>query len=299
MGVAIIFIMASHTLGGFAAFGIIGVEWFLVLSAIGQYYSLAKNNNIRTYYRKRFKRLLPAYLIVAIPYFLIKFPFNFRDFIIRLSGLNLVLWGELYFWFISLIVICYLIAPFYFCLMNKWRLSIIIPFILVGFSFLISFHTPQTEILITRIPVFLLGMNFAKYVYDGVILSDQRTIVSSIIVSVLAVLFLLSIYIDTVGIELVRLIYFYCSIPSLFFVLLIIMRLPYFNGVLSFMGAITYELYLLHQHIVFAFCNTITSIKALSVLLSYGLAILLSFFLHKAVKSILKIRITSSITDCS
>lgn len=76
MGVAIIFIMASHSLGRFALYGNIGVEWFLIVSAIGQFYSLSKDDNTERYYRKRLIRLLPAYLAVAIPFFLIKYHFS-------------------------------------------------------------------------------------------------------------------------------------------------------------------------------------------------------------------------------
>lgn len=86
MGVAVILIMASHTLGGYAAYGIIGVEWFLFLSVIGQYYSLKKNSDSYSFYKRKILRILPAYLIVAIPYFLIKYPSSLKDFVIRLSG---------------------------------------------------------------------------------------------------------------------------------------------------------------------------------------------------------------------
>ena len=128
MGVAIIFIMASHTLGGYAAYGIIGVEWFLVLSAIGQFYSLKNNSNLLCYYKKRLVRILPAYLIVAIPYFLINTSSSVSEFLIRISSLNLALWGEKYFWFVSLILICYLLALLYFKVIDSRRSHIVIPF---------------------------------------------------------------------------------------------------------------------------------------------------------------------------
>ena len=102
MGVAIIFIMASHTLGGFAAYGIIGVEWFLVLSSIGQFYSLKNNCDVKSYYKRRLFRILPAYLLVAIPFFLIKTSSSAIEFLIRISGFNLIIWGEKYFWFVHL-----------------------------------------------------------------------------------------------------------------------------------------------------------------------------------------------------
>ena len=69
MGVAIVFIMATHSIGRFALYGNIGVEWFLIVSAIGQFYSLSKDQHLGHYYKRRFTRILPTYLIVAIPFF--------------------------------------------------------------------------------------------------------------------------------------------------------------------------------------------------------------------------------------
>ena len=283
MGVAIIFIMASHTLGGYAAYGIIGVEWFLVLSAIGQYYSLKKNDNKLTYYKRRLIRILPAYLIVAIPFFLIKYPSSFQDFLIRLTGLNLFIWGEKLFWFVTLIIICYLIAPLYFKIVNNVEHSVFIPFILSGIFFILSFHTPKSEILLTRIPIFLLGMNLAKYVYEGQVIEDRNKVRTIAAISIISVFLLLTIYIDGLGIEYVRVIYFLCGIPTLLFVLSVAKRLPFLKGALSFLGSISYELYLVHQHVALAICLMLPFPRFAVVLLSYALAVILAYLLHLAV----------------
>ena len=287
MGVAVIFIMASHTLGGYAAYGIIGVEWFLILSAIGQFYSLKRNSDTFSFYKRKILRILPAYLIVAIPYFLIKYPSSFREFVIRLSGLNFPVWGEMAFWFVSLILICYLITPFYFRFILKYRYSFIVPFILVFMTFLLSYHLPRTEILVTRIPCYLLGLNLAKAVYDGKEITDTKTIKMMYLISILAVFSLLTIYIDFLNIQLVRLIYFFCSIPSLFFVLLIVKKVTFLNGALAFVGAISYEVYLLHPKIVLESCLQFPVPKALSIILSYIIAVLLAYVLHIFIKQVI------------
>ena len=46
-------------------FGSIGVEVFVFLSGVGLYYSFSNNNNLSAFYKKRFLRIMPAYLIVA------------------------------------------------------------------------------------------------------------------------------------------------------------------------------------------------------------------------------------------
>lgn len=283
MGVAVFFIMACHSLGGWAAYGIIGVEWFLILSAIGQFYSLKRNSDTYSFYKRKILRILPAYLIVAIPYFLIKYPTNFKDFVIRLSGLNLPFWGEMAFWFVSLILLCYLITPLYYSFILKCRYSFIAPFVIAFITFLLSYHLPKTEILVTRIPCYLLGLNFAKSIYDGKEITNLKTIKVFFLISVLAVLLLLTIYVDFVGIELVRLIYFFCSIPSLFFVLLIAKKVTFLNGMLAFVGTISYEAYLLHPKIVLESCLHLPIPKAFSIILSYVLAIAFAYLLHSLV----------------
>ena len=284
MGVAIIMIMASHTLGGFATYGIIGVEWFLILSAIGQWYSLEKDYNVIRYYKRRLIRIVPAYLIVSIPIFIIRFPsIRIQVFFLKLSGLNFFINGDKSFWFVYLIIVCYLITPFYFLFVKSHRYSYITPFVLVLITFIASFFFPKTEILYTRIPVFLLGMNLARNVYEEKIISDRRTVKICQVGSLIAVLLLLIIYLDIVRIEVVRLVYFLCGIPSLLFVLSFLKRFPFFNRFLSFMGMLSYELYLIHQPVALYYCRRLPLPEAFKIILSYIVALILAYILHSII----------------
>ena len=291
MGVAIIFIMASHTLGGFAAYGIIGVEWFLVLSAIGQFYSLKNNSNLLCYYKKRLVRILPAYLIVAVPFFIINTSSSVSEFLIRVSGLNLALWGEKYFWFVTLILICYLLAPLYFRVVELRRNSFVVPFIIAGITFFLSFHMPKTEILVTRIPVFLLGMNLGKYVFEGKVIEDTRRVGLIRVLSIISVLLLLTIYIDWIGIEIIRLIYFLCAIPTLYFVLVIAKYFSFIQAPLAWIGAFSYEIYLVHQHIALNVCLKFPFPRAISIICSYAVAIIMAFLLHQVVAQLVQVKL--------
>ena len=286
MGVAIIFIMASHSLGRFALYGNIGVEWFLIVSAIGQFYSLSKDNNTGRYYGKRLIRLLPAYLVVAIPFFLIKYPFSVKDFIIRITGLNLYFFWERTFWFVSLILICYLISPLYFKLVKKFRYSFIVPFILVAITFILSFHMPRTQILITRIPIFLLGMNLGKWVYEGRIVEGRQSVFLCFAASVIAMIMVVLVNYVDVTVEIERLVYFFCGIPSLFLSLSIVKQISWIDGPLAFIGSVSYEIYLLHESIVLALCLMLPLPKVISVFISYALAISLAYLLHLAISKL-------------
>ena len=46
------------------------VDAFLILSGIGLYYSFKKNDNVLQFYIRRLIKLLPAYCILAIPYWI-------------------------------------------------------------------------------------------------------------------------------------------------------------------------------------------------------------------------------------
>lgn len=288
MGVAIIFIMATHSLGRFALFGNIGVEWFLIVSAIGQYFSLSKDYNIWHYYKKRAKRILPAYFIVAVPFFLIRFPFSIHNFIINITGLNLVVWGLRVFWFVSLIVICYLITPLYYKIVNKYRYSILIPFILVAITFVVSFHIPKTQILVTRIPIYLLGLHLGKCVYEERVISGKTECLLCYIISFFSMLSVVLINYVGVGVEVQRLVYFFCGIPSLFLILSFFKLLPFTHAILSFIGKVSYEIYLLHESIVLTICLLLPLPKLICVLISYVFAVLFAYLLHSAIALFIK-----------
>ena len=288
MGVAILFIMASHTIGRFGLYGNIGVEWFLIASAIGQFFSLKKDDDTLSYFKRRLVRLLPAYLIVTIPFFLIRYPFSLGEYLIRLSGLNLIFLWERTFWFVSLIFICYLIAPFYYKVIVRYKTSFIIPFILTAIIFPLSFHLPRTEILVTRIPIFLLGMNLGKLVYEDRAIDGIKKCMPCYIAAVVAMAAVVLVNYIGVRVQYQRLTYFFCGIPSLFFILWIVRNIPFVQKPLAFLGSISYEIYLLHESIVFALCLKLPVPKLVSAILSYVIAVSLAYLLHRAVNAIVK-----------
>ena len=153
MGVSIILIMLFHA--GILRSGFVGVEFFLMISAIGLYFSLSKNQDKSAFYKKRFARVLPAYFIVAIPYFLCIQEFDIINYLINLTGLCILRY-EPYFWFIGQILLCYLIAPFYFKLL-KHKYSMFYPFIVLVACFCLGLLLPSLEIMLNRFAVFLLG----------------------------------------------------------------------------------------------------------------------------------------------
>ena len=97
------------------ALGSSGVEIFLFLSGMGLFYSLSGDPRLRVFYRKRLTRILPAYLVLGGAGWLI------LDILLRKTGwLRFLLdfstvsfWteGERLVWYISLILVLYLLFP--------------------------------------------------------------------------------------------------------------------------------------------------------------------------------------------
>lgn len=105
--------------------GSVGVEFFVFLSGVGLYFSMSKDSNILHFFQKRIKRILPAYLMVAIPYWIV------IDLIIMQKGVKMFAFdfgfvtfftqGTRTFWYVLFIVFAYLIYPFVYKILHvKW-----------------------------------------------------------------------------------------------------------------------------------------------------------------------------------
>ncbi|MCD8219674.1 MAG: acyltransferase [Ruminococcus sp.] len=128
MGVAIVGILLCHynecrTIQGLSpsvlskvlGLGCCFVDVFLILSGVGLYYSFSKNNDVAAFYKRRLLRLLPTYLIIAVPYWIYHDMFLEGGSIVtalyNLSFGSLLAEGVQRFWFVFLILILYLIFP--------------------------------------------------------------------------------------------------------------------------------------------------------------------------------------------
>ena len=94
-------------LKNFINIGNAGVDVFLFLSGYCLYLSLNRNSNVVNFFRKRFKRVVIVYLVIAIPFFLYKSIFEIHSnrvlfFFYDLSGLSF--WFRHYWLFLSWLI---------------------------------------------------------------------------------------------------------------------------------------------------------------------------------------------------
>ena len=160
-------------------FGSVGVEIFIFLSGMGLFYSLSKNSNIINFYKRRASRVLPAYIIIGglgwIVLDLVVLKCGFLQFLSDFSTVSFWTQGKRLVWYISFILIMYLVYPLIFKLLNvnsraksNILISVLISAVII-FNIALSFLTPyfydNTEVALWRTVIFLIGAWFGKALY--------------------------------------------------------------------------------------------------------------------------------------
>ena len=163
MGMAMICIMLFHQkfLEGqffdfFHACGHWGVDVFLVVSGFGIAHSLMKNSR-KDFYIHRIKRLLPSCLIFGCVSFALALSSNNVEMPRRLFVMMPLSMNQ---WYITAIVLFYLLAPFIMPFVQRWKtkvLLVIIPVCFLAKAVNLSFLWP-VDWAIERFPAFVFGM---------------------------------------------------------------------------------------------------------------------------------------------
>ena len=193
MGIATLMIIICHSCASkvimpdslcyLFCFGNIGVDIFLFLSGIGLYYSLSKNNlsnkeNDISFYKKRFYRIYIPYLMVFIPsclIFMLLGEYSLYDSILCLSTLEYWLFRR-GAWFVSLIVLLYLVAPFLYRALNgehKWIIAMAIVIALMILSNIPIEDQSSTSVpyniqrAFSRTPSFIVGLTIGRSCKEG------------------------------------------------------------------------------------------------------------------------------------
>ena len=175
MGLSMISIMLFHQyftssipFNIFHNFGYWGVDVFLFLSGMGLVRSL-KNNTLRVYYIRRFKRIIPSCILCGTTKYIIYLILGSSVAILG-DGLKMGWWSlaSLDLWFIPTIIIFYSISPILYYLLRKWS---VITFTAILISMLINGYTLRPIIgydwnsplgvfsyTIERMLIFVVGM---------------------------------------------------------------------------------------------------------------------------------------------
>lgn len=189
MGLSILWIWFLHMSVKFPfpistvqSLGATGVDIFFFVSAVGLYYSLSKNEDVFQFYKRRVLRIIPTYLMIAIPYRICEYfsteqSFVLKNFlsVIAKKVLLVEFWIEnsASLWYIPAILVFYLFYPLFYKAFKTEKSLLFRVVILVLFSVLaiglnwalVHFECARpTDRWLLRIPIFLLGCFTAPYI---------------------------------------------------------------------------------------------------------------------------------------
>lgn len=176
-------ILKVFTKGYIWLIGSIGVEIFIFLSGLGLYYSLRKQFNISRYIYNRVERTIIPYLIYGgffwIVVDIILSKRYIKNFLYDYSLLSFWIDGNKHLWFVAFIIVIYIIFPYIYILFvrqnsktqkRNFIFLICTMYLLVLITILKIFPSffQNTEIALTRVPVFVLGLYYGEKCYEKV-----------------------------------------------------------------------------------------------------------------------------------
>ena len=170
-------VMTVPVLSQIISCGNMGVDIFMLFSGCCLYLSLDKKPDVMTFYNRRFIRIIPAYLLITVPFWfwrsLIEAPmasgnFHFIRFFADLSSASFWFTGIETTWFVAAIVVFYLLFPMIYKIIKKGNeqtfilLAVTYALNIIAIEFIPLYN--KSSIAWTRLPVFVIGAIFGKYI---------------------------------------------------------------------------------------------------------------------------------------
>lgn len=156
-------------------------EGFLFLSGFGLYYSFSKNSDLRQFYLKRVNRVLLPYMIMGLPFFLLRLincNISLPVFLLKLTSLYFWFWGNDGMWYISMSVALYFLFPVvyrFLFIQQKEQVVLVKTSLIVITCVVVNFvlyalaphYYSMVQIGITKAPMFFIGMLVGWYSFLG------------------------------------------------------------------------------------------------------------------------------------
>lgn len=308
MGLAMIFVMLFHVwmprsnpMYGLVRCGNVGVDMFLFLSGIGLWFSWTRNPSLRHFFKRRYLRVYPAWLVVAclfyIPNYINTPGGGYSPDVPNLVANILVGWSfwrvdDLTFWFIPAIMMLYTFAPAYMKLITRHPSYRWTPVAAMVLAVMVQYYPPvhqavgHLEIFFSRIPIFLIGINCGSWVKEG------RTVEARSLWLV-AVAFVMSLAMCVEFEEswrgrfplfLERMVYIPLTLCGILLLVRALRHTPQaVRRGLAFIGTISLELYLLHIQFVMKYITPYKLGYCLTALLTLAVSLVLAWILHRLV----------------
>lgn len=259
-----------------------GVDIFLFLSGFGLYYSFCNTPNIRDYYYKRFKRILPTVIFLLST-------FAILDIIGGEKITKLISPTYWFFsiyskyWYIGAILLFYIISPLIINAVKINSFTIVISSYLFSIISILIIKISQIDILyqlvvyFARIPIFIIGILFA---HEQKWLEKRWLFLITFILSI-PLLFLLPK-------DFQRVFYSLFVLTIVLYLPIVIDKLPnYINRILYCLGLCSLEFYLIHIYLfsnnALEKINQYIDSQFLTSIASLLLCFFLSFYVNKLI----------------
>jgi|GEM_PF-963238 len=258
-----------------------GVDAFLFLSGFGLMKGMLVNNySVTTFYFRRFLRVMPNYWIGVLLSFgamvYVGKTFSIQEIIWKLTTFWFWSGQGRFLWYVPAIMFLYLIfPPFYkFYLYCSCKLTLILAIVILCSLLcylLISSEFSHLLILASRIPTFFIGAHVYYVLSTKQQLPDKRIVACMLLLIMLVGFSLYLVHFDlpfhfrqSYGLIWYPFTLIIC--PSVFFAAYFVKKLPKIFGMrcgtilkslLTFCGVYCFEIYLLHENVVFVVCEKI------------------------------------------
>ena len=265
MALAAIWIVYYHS--GLPSFGPVtltikslgygGVDIFVFASGLGCYYSLSKNPDILTFWKKRLTRILPTYYLVLIPwifYQAFRYGVSFQAIIANFLCIDFLIQSDFEaLWYMNAMWVYYVLALFFvpFC-QRASKCRQIVLFLFCLFCSL-PFIGDVRLMLTSRIPIFYLGVLFAHHSKKDSVLTHNQVFatISCCAIGFLLVLLFRKFYPDFLWDYGLQWWPFILITPGLcllisFIASLVDSHIPSLNHCFFFIGKCTLEIYTIH-----------------------------------------------------
>lgn len=168
--------------------GSVGVEFFIFLSGVGLYFSMTKDSRILCFFQKRLKKILPAYLIVTVPYWIaVDVVCKQRGWAVFAADISFITFfshGTRTFWYVLFIGLAYLTYPVVYKVLHTKYTEYFQLVVLIMIALLIQLLPKiillelysNIEIMLGRFLVFFLGCWCGKKVYQNELINNKEKV---------------------------------------------------------------------------------------------------------------------------
>lgn len=310
MGLAILIVVMFHVsqprssdFYGLCRLGNVGVDVFLFVSGMGLWFAWQKSQSLLHYFKRRYKRIYPTWLIVAAAFYLWQYPSRkFSQNIVDLCGDIFVNWDfwlhdELTFWYVPAIMALYTVAPIFLILMSKhrdWAWSIVLMALwCVAVEWVTPIHEAvgHIEIFWSRVPIFFIGIACGEMVRERRALHGSSLWVLCLLA---AGSLLLSWWLEQYRhgqfpLFIERMVYIPLTVSGSVLLSLLFEKMPQWAvRPLTFVGALSLEIYLLHSNFFLTWIRPLHLGYWPTVLSVLALTIPTAWVLQKSIARVVK-----------